>query len=201
MRRAVFLDKDGTLVEDDPPNTDTSRVRFYPDVFGALRVLKQAGYALIVVTNQSGIAQGRCTEADVCRMQAYVQRRLAHEDLALDGFYYCPHDADGIASPYAVQCECRKPRAGLLLAGARDLGIDLAQSWMVGDILHDIEAGRAAGCRTVLVNNGHETEWRLTQHRRPDHIVPTLLDAARLIASFKARTPTGTMTEAREECR
>ncbi|HET8721786.1 MAG TPA: HAD family hydrolase [Nitrospira sp.] len=201
MRRAVFLDKDGTLVEDEPPNTDTSRVRFYSDVFGALRVLKGAGYALIVVTNQSGIAQGRCEEADVRRMQAHLQRRLEHEDLALAGFYYCPHDADGIVPPYAVRCECRKPRAGLLLAGARDLGIDLAQSWMVGDILHDIEAGRTAGCRTVLVNNGHETEWRLTETRWPDHITPTLLDAARLIASSGERTATGVMPDPRQEHR
>ena len=193
MRRAVFLDKDGTLVEDAPPNTDTSRVRFYPDVFCALSVLKQAGYALVVATNQSGIAQGRCQEADVRRMQIYLQRRLEDEDLALAGFYYCPHDVDGIVSAYAVPCDCRKPRGGLLLRGARDLAIDLAQSWMVGDILHDIEAGRAAGCRTVLVTNGHETEWRLTETRWPDHIAPTLFDAARLIASSRERTPvTGT---------
>jgi D,D-heptose 1,7-bisphosphate phosphatase len=201
MRRAVFLDKDGTLVEDEPPNTDTSRVHFYPDVFGALRLLKQAGYALVIVTNQSAVAQGRCQEADVHRMLGYVQDRLEREDLSLAGSYYCPHDPEGIVSPYAVPCECRKPRPGLLTRAARDLGIDLSRSWMVGDILHDVEAGRWAGCRTVLVNNGHETEWRLTEMRWPDHIGPTLLKAAQLIALWGDRTPAQATADPREEHR
>ena len=201
MRRAVFLDKDGTLVEDEPPNTDTSRVRFYPDVFGALRVLKQAGYALVIVTNQSGIAQGRCQEGDVRRMQKYLEDRLEDEHLTLAGFYYCPHDASGIIPPYAVPCECRKPRPGLLVQAARELGIDLTRSWMVGDILHDIEAGRWAGCRTVLVDNGHETEWRLAESRWPHHIGATLLEAARLIALSGERTTTEAAADARKENR
>jgi D,D-heptose 1,7-bisphosphate phosphatase len=183
MMRAVFFDKDGTLVKDQPPNTDTSAVRFYPEVFTALRLLESAGYALVVATNQSGIAEGRCSEPDVRRMLAYVQGRLADEGITLAGFYYCPHRADGIVLPYAVPCDCRKPEPGLLLRADRDLGIDMSQSWMVGDILHDVEAGRWAGCRTVLVNNGHETEWQLTEMRRPDHVAPTLLAAAQLIRS------------------
>jgi D,D-heptose 1,7-bisphosphate phosphatase len=201
MRRAVFLDKDGTLVEDRPPNTDTSLVRFYPEVFAALRVLKQAAYALVIVTNQGGVAQGRCEETDVRRMQTYIQRRLADEDLPLAGYYYCPHDAEGIIPPYAVPCECRKPRPGLLLRAAHDLDIDLAQSWMVGDILHDIEAGRWAGCRTVLLDNGHETEWRLTEKRWPDHIGPTLIEAAQAIALSGERAATGAPAGARKETR
>jgi D-glycero-D-manno-heptose 1,7-bisphosphate phosphatase len=181
MMRAVFLDKDGTLVEDQPPNTDTSLVRFYPGVFTALRLLEGAGYALIVATNQSAIAEGHCVESDVRRMHGYIQCRLAEEGITLAGFYFCPHRAEGIVAPYAVDCECRKPQPGLLLRAGRELSIDMSQSWMVGDILHDVEAGRWAGCRTVLVDNGHETEWKLTERRRPDHVAPTMLAAAHVI--------------------
>jgi D,D-heptose 1,7-bisphosphate phosphatase len=186
MMRAVFVDKDGTLVEDQPPNTDTSLVRFYPGVFTALRLLEGAGYALIVATNQSGIAAGHCSESDVRRMHRYIRGRLADEGITLAGFYFCPHRADGIVVPYAVACDCRKPQPGLLLRAGRELSIDMSQSWMVGDILHDVEAGRGAGCRTVLVDNGHETEWRLTETRRPDHVAPTMLAAARLIVLERA---------------
>jgi len=200
MKRAVFFDKDGTLVEDDPPNTDTTRVRFYPDVFMALRLLTDAGYDLVIVTNQSAVAHGRCDESDVRRMETYVKDRLADEGVPLSGFYYCPHHADGFVVPYAVPCECRKPQPGLLLYAARELRLDLTQSWMVGDILHDIEAGRWAGCRTVLLDNGHETQWRLTEGRWPDHIAQTLLKAAQLIVlSGERRTSRAIADQCGEE--
>jgi D-glycero-D-manno-heptose 1,7-bisphosphate phosphatase len=199
MRRVVFLDKDGTLVEDEPPNIDTSRVHFYPDVFPALRLLARAGFALVIVTNQNGIAQGRCEESDIHRMLTYFRDRFADERLTLDGFYYCPHDADGVIAPYAVPCLCRKPRPGLLMRARRDLDIDMTQSWMVGDILHDVEAGRWAGCRTVLINNGHETEWRLTETRWPDHIAETMLKAAQLIVLAGERRARGALAKRYKE--
>jgi D-glycero-D-manno-heptose 1,7-bisphosphate phosphatase len=199
MRRAVFFDKDGTLVEDVPPNTDTSLVRFYPGVFTALRGLERAGFVLIIATNQGGIAEGRCSEADVRRMHAYVHCRLADEGITLGGFYYCPHRADGIVAPYAVTCLCRKPQPGLLLQAGRDLDLDMGESWMVGDILHDIEAGRRAGCRTVLVNNGHETEWRLTPTRQPDHLAPSVLAAAELIVLRREGITTEAAVERQQE--
>jgi D,D-heptose 1,7-bisphosphate phosphatase len=199
MRRAVFFDKDGTLVEDDPPNIDTAHVRFYPDVFEAMRLLTEAGYDLVIVTNQSAVAQGGCNEADVRGMHTYVKHRLADEGVSLAGFYYCPHQADAPVIPYAVPCECRKPQPGLLLQASRELRLDLAQSWMVGDILHDVEAGRWAGCRTVLLDNGHETEWHLTEVRWPDHIAPTLLKAAQLIVLSGERRTSGAIADQRQE--
>jgi len=199
MRRAVFFDKDGTLVEDVSPNTDTSLVRFYPGVFTALRWLERAGFVLIIATNQGGIAEGRCSEADVRRIHAYLHCRLADEGITLGGFYYCPHRADGIVAPYAVPCLCRKPQPGLLLQAGRDLDLDMGESWMVGDILHDVEAGRRAGCRTVLVNNGHETEWRLTPTRQPDHLTPTVLAAAELIVPRREGTTTEAAVERQQE--
>jgi D,D-heptose 1,7-bisphosphate phosphatase len=158
MIPAVFLDKDGTLVEDEPLNVDTSRLRFYPDVFAALRLLQRAGFALVIVTNQGGVAHGRFTETDVREMRSYLERRLQEAGISLRGFYYCPHDPDGIIESYAINCLCRKPQPGLLMQACCELRIDMSQSWMVGDILHDVEAGRWAGCRTSLLNNGHEAD-------------------------------------------
>src|SRR5581483_11142184 len=99
----------------------------------------------------------------------------------LAGFYYCPHHPQGQVNSYAVTCRCRKPAPGMLRRAAADLGIDLAESWMLGDILDDIEAGRRADCRTVLIDNGNETEWRRGRGRRPHYRAGDLAEAARLI--------------------
>lgn len=188
MRRAIFLDKDGTLIEDEPLSAETAGVRFYPNVFEGLRLLHRAGYALIVVTNQAGLAYGRFGEPEVRRMKSYLCERLAEAGIPLEGFYYCPHHPDGLVKCYAVHCLCRKPQPGLLMQASSEMGIDMMQSWMVGDILHDVEAGRWAGCRTVLLNNGHETEWHLTETRWPDYIAETLLEAAQLITLSSPRS-------------
>ncbi|MDF2756938.1 MAG: gmhB [Nitrospira sp.] len=199
MIPAVFLDKDGTLVEDEPMNVDTSRLRFYPDVFAALRLLQQAGFALVIVTNQGGVAHGRFSETDVREMRSYLERRLQDAGITLRGFYYCPHAPDGIIESYAIKCLCRKPQPGLLMQACGELRIDMSQSWMVGDILHDVEAGRWAGCRTILLNNGHETEWLLTESRWPDYIAETLLEAAQLITRSASHRPGHPTPERQEE--
>jgi D-glycero-D-manno-heptose 1,7-bisphosphate phosphatase len=199
MIPAVFLDKDGTLVVDEPPNMDTTRVRFYPHAFEALRLLQHAGFALIVVTNQGGVAHGLLTEADVRHMHAYLLRRFAEADIELHGFYYCPHHPQGVIDPYAIECLCRKPHPGLLMQASCELRIDMSRSWMVGDILHDVEAGRWAGCRTILLNHGHETEWRLTESRWPDYIAETLLEAAQLITLSGQRRPAESLSDRQEE--
>jgi histidinol-phosphate phosphatase family protein len=188
-RPAVFLDKDGTLVEDLPPSRDGHRARLYPDTLTALRLLRRAGFALVVVTNQGAVAQGLIEEHHVKKMELYLRTRLLDADIPLAGFYYCPHHPDGLVEPYALHCLCRKPKPGLLLRAATDLRLDMDRSWMVGDILHDVEAGRWAGCRTVLLNNGHETEWHLTETRWPDYVAGSLLEAAQLIALTIPHSP------------
>ena len=178
--KAVFLDKDGTLVENVPYNVDPSRMRLARGAEG-LPMLHRAGYRLIVVSNQSGVARGYFAE-DALRP---VERRLAellHEaGVPLAGFYYCPHHPKGVVPAYALACACRKPAPGLIAQAAREHRIDLSRSWLVGDILDDVEAGRRAGCRTVLIDNGNETEWLLSAPRRPHHLAPDLAAAARLI--------------------
>src|ERR1041385_6917616 len=114
MRRAVFLDKDGTLVNDVPYNCDPGRIRWLPGAIDGLRRLQRANYRLIVVTNQSGIAHGRFTEGYFAAMIAGMGRMLASRGVRLDGCFYCPHDAGGCVSRYALSCACRKPAPGLL---------------------------------------------------------------------------------------
>jgi D-glycero-D-manno-heptose 1,7-bisphosphate phosphatase len=108
---------------------------------------------------------------------------LFRERLDLDGFYYCPHHPTGSVARYAVDCSCRKPQPGLLMKAAMEHEIDLRSSWMIGASLHDIEAGNRAGCRTLLIDNGTETEWRLGPRRVPTRIAPDLYAAAVLITS------------------
>lgn len=181
VKRAVFIDKDGTLVHDVPYNVDPARVDLRADAGPALRALQEAGYALILVTNQAGVALGRFPESALPPLWQTISTRLAEEGVRLDGVYYCPHHPDGVGE-YGQRCACRKPRAGLLHRAAAAHGLDLTRSWMVGDILDDVEAGHRAGCRCVLLDVQSETEWQLTPLRTPDYVAPDLTAASRHIA-------------------
>jgi D-glycero-D-manno-heptose 1,7-bisphosphate phosphatase len=145
LRRGVFLDRDGVIIRKAPENqyiTAWEQVEFLPGVGEALRQLKQNGFLLIVVTNQSAVSRNELAVDVLESIHEKIVHHLAQERVTIDGIYYCPHDRNG-------NCECRKPRPRMLLQAAEEHGIDLQQSWMVGDAGTDIEAGRAAGCRTV----------------------------------------------------
>jgi len=189
MRRAVFLDKDGTLIENVPYNVDPLRVMLARDAGRALRALKEHGFLLVVVSNQPGVALARFTLQSLDCVERRIQELLASSAVEIDAFYYCPHLPQGPNVRYAVRCLCRKPQPGLLRQAARGWQIELAQSWLVGDTLDDVEAGNRASCRTVLVDNGNETEWRLGAHRQPHHLVGTLHEAAGLILASDGRAP------------
>jgi histidinol-phosphate phosphatase family protein len=179
--KAVFLDKDGTIIEDVPYNVDPSAMVFTPGAAEALRQLHAAGYRLIVVSNQSGVARGLFPVAALDAVETRLAEMLAEAGAVLTGFYFCPHHPEGSVAAYAVPCDCRKPAPGLIYRAGQEHGIDLAESWFVGDILNDVEAGRAAGCRTILIDNGNETEWALSRERLPDHLASGLAAAAGLI--------------------
>jgi histidinol-phosphate phosphatase family protein len=179
-RAAVFLDKDGTLVEDVPYNVDPRLLRLTRGAREAVRSLRGRDYLLIVVTNQPGVARGIVDEEAVRALRAHL---LSDPALGLTDVYYCPHDPAGCRPVYAVACGCRKPQPGMLWRACVEHHLDLERSWLVGDILDDVEAGRRAGCRTILLDNGHETEWRWSPMRQPHYAVADLAQAAALIAA------------------
>jgi len=180
---AVFFDKDGTLVHDVPYNVDPGKTVFRDDAFAAMRELSAHGWKLFIISNQAGIAEGRFRPDEFEALIRAIRAVLAKNGIALDGFYYCPHHPCAPVAAYRLACRCRKPGDGMLRRAAREHALDLGRSWMVGDILNDMEAGRRAGCRTILLDVGNETQWRLPPERTPDHRAGTLGDAADLILS------------------
>ena len=155
LHQAVFLDRDGVLIEDCHLLTDPANIRVLPGVPPALLRLQEAGFRLIVVTNQAVVARGLATEDDVHRLCAQVSTRIEQQGgPPIDAFYICPHHPNATLTSYRVSCDCRKPRPGLFFRAAADHGLDLNRSFMVGDRVSDTIAGARAGCRTVLVATG-----------------------------------------------
>lgn len=173
LRRAVFLDKDDTLVPDVPYAADPERTVLLPGIAQGLRLLHAAGFVLIVVTNQSGIARGLYPESAVVAVGERLGELFNECGVPLTGFYYCPHHPAGTLPTIAIECLCRKPRAGMLLRAADQHGIDLTQSWMMGDKVDDVLAGQAAGCRTMQLFSG--------SHKGASNGLPSLLAVARKI--------------------
>lgn len=185
MVKAIFLDKDGTVVKDVPYNVDPRKIQLMPGSQEGLQLLHNAGYRLIIITNQPGLAYGYFSEEDLCVAENYIHQFMNEFGVLLAGFYYCPHKPYSISiQDYDTICACRKPKPGLIFRAAREHDIDITCSWFVGDILNDVEAGRNAGCKTVLIDNGNETEWILSQNRMPHCKVKNLLEAARIIISI-----------------
>lgn len=153
MKRAVFFDRDGTLIDEARYLRRPEQVRLKPGAAQAVRRLKEAGFLVVVVSNQSGVARGLVTTEDVDRANQRLQELLGEQDAHIDAFYYCPHLPTGTVPAYAKQCECRKPKPGLLFEAAQDLDIDVTESFVVGDAVRDVEAGRSAGCHTVFVGD------------------------------------------------
>ena len=153
-RPAVFLDRDGTLIEDVGYLDTLDRVAFFPWTVDTIRALNRAGLAVVVVTNQSGIARGLFTEAFVEETHRHLTARLEAGGARVDAYYYCPHHPRGTVDAYSRRCDCRKPGRGLVDRAARELGLDLARSFVVGDKWLDVQLGRAVGARAILVRTG-----------------------------------------------
>jgi len=188
-RPALFIDKDGTLIEDVPYNVDPARIHLVPTILPLLTAARDAGAALIMVSNQDGVALGRFAPSALVCVVARVQALLAPHGLALDGALFCPHRPDAAVARYARRCECRKPAPGMLLQAAARHDLDLAASWLVGDILDDVEAAHRAGCRAIFFDRGHETEWRAGPGRDPDRRVGDPRDALDVFTSRARECP------------
>lgn len=178
MQKAIFLDKDGTLIPDIPYNVIPEKITLHEGAIEGLQKLRDAGFVVVVISNQSGVARGFFEEKALEGVAERLRELLAAADIKLLDFYYCPHHPEGTNSKYTHPCNCRKPQPGMLQKAAVEHGIDLLQSWMIGDILHDVEAGNRAGCRTVLIDNGGETEWLSGPFRTPTFTAANLDETA-----------------------
>jgi histidinol-phosphate phosphatase family protein len=200
LRPAIFLDKDGTLIQNVPYNVDPARVQLMPGALDALRLFQAAGFALVIVSNQSGVAKGLFSEGALRDVEARLRGLFETADILLAGFYYCPHHPAGTIARYARICECRKPEPGLLLRAARELKLDLPRSWMIGDLLNDVEAGHRAGCRAVLFNSGGETEWLPGPQRTPEFETSQFVSAASWILQQPSTSDQHASGEPRNVC-
>ncbi|MGD8164760.1 D-glycero-beta-D-manno-heptose 1,7-bisphosphate 7-phosphatase [Pantoea sp. FN0307] len=152
---AIFLDRDGTVNVDHGYVHEIDAFQFIDGAIEAMQELKKMGYALVLVTNQSGIARGMFSEDQFMQLTEWMDWSLADREVDLDGIYYCPHHPEAAVESYRQQCDCRKPQPGMLLSAMKELNIDMAASYMVGDKIDDVQAGKAAGVgTTVLVRSG-----------------------------------------------
>jgi D-glycero-D-manno-heptose 1,7-bisphosphate phosphatase len=180
LDRAVFLDRDGTIIEEVGYLDRPERVELFPWTIDAVRVLNRAGLAVVLVSNQSGVARGFFTEEVVDAVHQRMADLLAEGGARIDAYYYCPHHPDGKVPRYAQKCECRKPGRALVDRAARELGIDPARSFVVGDRWLDVALGRAVGAQSVLVRTGYGAS---EENKRPadlaaDAVVDNLVAAS-----------------------
>ena len=187
-RPAVFIDRDGTLIEEAGYLNHLDRLVFFPFSVDAVRQLNAGGYAVVVITNQAGIARGIVHESFVETAHRHITERLEAGGAHVDAYYHCPHHPSGIVAGLNVTCDCRKPAPGLLLRAADEMQLDLARSFVIGDRWHDLQAGRAAGTGAVLVRTGYGAgeEQKPKEGIVADAIVDSLAGAAAWILSRNA---------------
>jgi D-glycero-D-manno-heptose 1,7-bisphosphate phosphatase len=185
-RPAVFFDRDNTLIVSDGYLGDPEKVVLIAGAADLIARVRKLGYAVVVVSNQSGVARGMFDETATQAVNARVQQLLlqANPQAHIDAHEYCPHHPEAPVEKYRVRCDCRKPKPGMILKAARELDLDLSRSWLVGDAPRDIEAGKAAGCRTILfVDEALAASPAAMESGKvePDYRVATLSEAAKII--------------------
>lgn len=189
--RAILLDRDGTINElvyfpefgliDSPLNSE--QFKLLPGVAEAIRRFKELGFKVIVVSNQPAIAKGKMTMKLFEAIRAKMKRLLADEGAYIDGEYYCFHHPEAVVPEFRMDCDCRKPKPGLLIKASRDFNLNLRECYMIGDGITDVMAGQAVGCRTFLIGRLKCDLCKLMGDLgvKPDYVVPRLIDACRII--------------------
>ena len=178
MNRAVFLDRDGVITQDPPHYAHRIDQLILIEGSGpAIKLLNTAQFKVIVITNQSGVAKGLYKEKDIEIFNREMVRQLNQADAYIDAIYYCPHHPEAEVQKYRTDCYCRKPKPGMLIDGGRTFNIDFKSSFLVGDKWSDIEAGRLAGCKTILVKTGHGIQEYEREKCPVDYVGADLLDA------------------------
>jgi D-glycero-D-manno-heptose 1,7-bisphosphate phosphatase len=184
LQPAIFIDRDGTINEDIGYLSSLDELIIYPWAAEAIRLINESEFKAVIVTNQSGIARGLYTEETLAAIHERMMSELAREHARIDAIYYCPHHPKIGDGHYRKACECRKPNSGMLLQAAREHGIDLARSYVIGDKASDINLATGAGARGVLVLTGYGRETLANRERRPCQpaiIADNLLEAVKLI--------------------
>lgn len=194
-RPAVFIDRDGTISEEVGYVNHPSRFRVFPYSAEAIRILNETGWLAIVITNQAGVARGYFAEDVIVKIHDQLTRDLENGSARLDAIYYCAHHPSVGEPPYRLDCDCRKPRPGLIQQAARDFEIDLASSWMAGDRYSDVELARNAGLRSAFLLSGYgRGEWEYQSQNwkhQPDLVCENLLEAVRSIVGGSNDETTG----------
>jgi D-glycero-D-manno-heptose 1,7-bisphosphate phosphatase len=190
MKPAIFMDRDGTLSHEVGYVNHLSRFRLYPYAVDAVRLINRSGFLAVVVTNQAGVARGYFPESLVHEVHGALREAMDKGGARLDGLYVCLHHPSAGEPPYRADCDCRKPRPGLLRRAEAELGVDLRRSWMVGDRRNDVEVAWNAGARAALVRSGYGL-GELTCHapawpRQPDLLADHLLEAVQKIVAAAA---------------
>ncbi len=186
--KAIFFDRDGTLVEDPGYINSPEQVKLLDGAAKALIELRTMGYKLIVASNQSGVARGIFTEKTLGEIHDRLKQLLAENGAYLDNIYYCPYLQDGVIAKYRKDSDWRKPKPGMLLAAAAEMDIDLSQSWMIGDSSRDIEAGKNAGCKTILIDNPVQGRLAIHSDSNPDHTAVNITEAVNVIKKYYRQT-------------
>jgi len=156
LNKAIFFDRDGTINVDRGYTYRIEDLEFIPQVIIGMRFLQKLNYKLIIITNQSGIARGKYTEEDYFTFRDELHRQLQERGIIINAEYFCPHHLEGTIEKYKIDCNCRKPKAGMLEQAAKDFNLDLKKCWMIGDKDSDILAGKNGGCTTIQVMTGKE---------------------------------------------
>ena len=156
--KACFLDRDGVLIEEVNYLSSPEQVSVFKESFEALRLLKQNGFKVIVVTNQAGVARGYFKESDISIVHSEIGRQLSEQDLKIDAYYYCPHHPKGVVEGYNIECDCRKPAPAMILDAVKDFNVAMEKSFLIGDKISDLMAAENAGCKAALVKTGHGLE-------------------------------------------
>jgi len=182
--KAIFLDRDGTLIEDPGYINNPDQIKLLDGVAEALAELKALGYKLIVTSNQSGVARGIVTEKTLAEIHNRLKQLLAEKGGHLDKIYYCPYHPEGVIPKYRKESDCRKPNPGMLLAAAGEMNVDLGESWVIGNSSRDIEAGLRTGCQTILLDNvSHDKKIELGQ-ANPDYRAVNMKEAVNIVKKY-----------------
>src|SRR5580765_5723566 len=185
-KAAIFWDRDGTLIEDPGYLRDADQVKLLPGAAEALKRLASAGFENIITTNQSGVARGMMDETTVDTIHLRLREMLAKEGAGIDAIYYCPFldGPDAVVEKYRQDSDLRKPKPGMLVKASLERNIDLPASWSIGDSLRDAEAGRSAGCRTILISSNGQAETNTARRSIVDFVAKTPEEAAEIVLRY-----------------